>query len=181
MTRIAVVTPSLPERVDFRVECMESVRAQTLLPLTHIVMIDYEYEGPARMLNRMLPAAKASGAEWIAQLADDDVMLPHHLETLASWTDADIIYSYCRVEGRGGWNPNQPFDASLLERENYIPATTLIRLSVCEKLGWREDAANGYEDHDFWLRALGHQFSFACVQEETWIYRFHGRNLSTTL
>ena len=133
------------------------------------------------MLNRMLSAARATGAEWIAQLADDDLMLPNHLEQLATRADADIVYSYCRVEGRGGWNPNHPFDASLLERENYIPATTLIRLSVCEELGWREDAANGYEDHDFWLRALGHQFSFACVQEETWIYRFHGHNLSTSL
>ena len=97
----------------------------------------------AGMLNRMLPACVASEADWIAQLADDDLIDPHHLETLVAHSDdADIVYSYCRVEGRG-FNPNSPFDPDRLRRENYIPATTLIRTGLCEELGWRADSAYG--------------------------------------
>jgi hypothetical protein len=121
------------------------------------------------------------GADWVAQIADDDLMLPHHLETLATRTDADIIYTYCEVTGRS-WNPNAPFDADRLRRENYIPATTLIRTSLCEELhGWREDSRHGFEDWDFWLRALDLGAEFACIPEVTWQYRFHGSNLSTAL
>ena len=179
MARVAVVTTSLPERSAFRGECIASVNAQTLAPITHLVMLDYERVGPAEMLNRMLPSCLAAGADWIAQLADDDLMDAHHLETLvAHSTDADIVYSYCRVEGRG-FNPNSPFDADRLRRENYIPATTMIRAGLCDELGWRSDSAYGFEDWDFWLRALDAGARFTCVPEETWTYRFHGSNLST--
>ena len=177
--RVVVMTPSLPERAEFRAECVESVKAQTLAPVAHVVMLDYERVGPAVMLNRMLPACIAAEADWIAQLADDDLIDSHHLETLVAHSaEADILYSYCRVTGRG-FNPNSPFDADRLRRENYIPATTLIRASLCEELGWRADSAYGFEDWDFWLRALDAGARFVCVPEETWTYRFHGSNLST--
>jgi hypothetical protein len=82
--RIVVVTPSLPERADLRAECMASVAAQTLAPVAHVVMIDYERAGPAAMLNRMLPACWTARADWVAQLADDDLADPNHLELLAA-------------------------------------------------------------------------------------------------
>lgn len=179
--RIIVVTPSLPERVEFRAECIAAVAAQTLEPVAHLVHLDYGRQGPARCLNALTMSAITSGAEWIAQIADDDLMMPHHLETLATRLDADIIYSYCEVDGRGAWNPNAPFDPDRLRSGNYIPATSLIRAEVCAELGWRSDAEHGFEDWDFWLRALDHGAVFACVPEVTWRYRFHGSNLSTAL
>ena len=173
LERIAVVTASLPERVDFRADCMASVAAQTLAPVAHVVMVDYERAGPAAMLNRMLPACFAARADWIAQLADDD------LELLAAHSaDADIVYSWCRVEGRS-FNPNREFDAAALRASNYIPATTMIRTRLCTQLGWRSDAPHGFEDWDFWLRALDAGARFVCVPEVSWTYRFHGANLST--
>jgi GT2 family glycosyltransferase len=179
--RIVVVTASLPERNAFRAECIASVNAQTLRPAAHIVMIDHERAGPAAMLNRMLPAALALGAEWIAQLADDDLLDPNHLETLARNTEhADVIWTHCRVEGRDNFLCNaDEFDANLLRVMNYIPATTLIRASLCDELGWRSDAAHGFEDWDFWLRAMDTGARFSVVPEVTWTYRFHGANLST--
>jgi GT2 family glycosyltransferase len=173
-----MLTASLPERHVFRDDAIRSVAAQTLAPVAHIVAIDYERVGPGAMLNRMMPAALAAGAEWVAQAADDDLLYPHHLETLyAAAEDADVIYPYCEVEGRN-WSPNAPFDADRLRRENYIPATTMIRASLCAELGWREETANGWEDWDFWLRALDAGARFKCVPEVTWLYRFHGSNLS---
>ena len=177
--RIVVVTPSLPERADLRAECMASIAAQTLAPVAHVVMIDYERAGPAAMLNRMLPACVATGADWVAQLADDDLADPNHLELLAAHcADADIVYSWCRVEGRS-FNPNREFDEAALRASNFIPATTMIRTRLCTQLGWRDDSTHGFEDWDFWLRALDAGARFVCVPEVSWTYRFHGSNLST--
>jgi hypothetical protein len=176
--RIAVITASLPERDAFRAESIAAVNAQTLKPVAHFVCIDHERATPAGVHNRLLPACVAAGAEWVAQIADDDLMYPHHLETLAAHSDdADIVYSYCDVEGRQ-FNPNAPFNPDRLRQENYIPATTLIRTSLCERLGWRVDAQHGFEDWDFWVRALDAGARFICVPEHTWLYRFHGTNLS---
>jgi hypothetical protein len=180
--RIIVVTASLPEREAFRSEAIASVNAQTLQPIGHLVGIDHERAGPARILNRLLPACVASAADWIAQLADDDILHPHHLETLATRANtADIIYPYCEVEGRA-WNPNAPFDPDRLRRENYIPATTMIRARLCQELGgWNTEARNGFEDWDFWLRALDAGAAFTCIPTITWTYRFHGQNMSQPL
>jgi len=175
---IFVCTPTIPGREAMLAECVASVEAQTLQPEAHLVIRDEERRGPAAMMNLLSVEAIDAGAEWIAQVADDDLLFPHHLETLATRMDADIIYPYCVVSGRGGWNPNAPFDASRLRGENYIPATTMIRASLCAELGWREDAAHGFEDWDFWLRALDAGAMFACIPEVTWMYRFHGSNLS---
>jgi len=142
-------------------------------------MVDYERVGPAMMLNRMLPACSAADADWVAQLADDDLADPHHLELLAEHSeDADIVYSWCRVEGRS-FNPNREFDEAALRASNFIPATTMIRTSLCTQLGWRSDSTHGFEDWDFWLRALDAGARFVCVPEVSWTYRFHGANLST--
>ena len=177
--RIAAVMTSLPERHDFRAEAIRAVEAQTLKPVAHFVGIDYERVGPAEMLNRLLPACVAASSDWVAQTADDDLWYPHHLETLAEHAaDADIVYPYCDVEGRDWFDPNRPFDAAELRRQNFIPATTLIRTSLCVDLGWRSDATHGFEDWDFWLRALDAGARFVCVPEKTWLYRFHGANLS---
>lgn len=177
--RISVLTASLPEREAFRAEAIASVNAQTFAPIAHLIGIDHERVGPAAILNRLLPAAVAMSAEWVALLADDDVLYPQHLEALSACESGDIRYSYCDVEGRGGWSPNAPFDPDRLRRENYIPATTLIRTELAVTLGWNVDAANGWEDYDFWLRALDVGAEFACVPEVTWLYRFHGSNHST--
>lgn len=177
--RIGVVTVSLPERHEFRAECIRRVEQQTLRPVIHAIGVDHERVGVATMLNRMLPSLVAADCEWVAQIADDDIMYPQHLERLAAHSaDADIVYSYCDVEGRDGFGVNETFDATKLRHVNYIPATTLIRTSLCVELGWDAHARSGYEDHDFWLRALDHGARFACVQEHTWLYRFHGANLS---
>jgi hypothetical protein len=55
----------------------------------------------------------------------------------------------------------------------------MIRATLCADLGWKRDTINGWEDWDFWLRALDVEARFKCVPVVTWLYRFHGSNLST--
>lgn len=180
--RIAVVTPSLPERGRMLKECMDSVFRQSLPPVAHLIEVDYERAGCARVLNRLASAALAAKITHLALLGDDDLFYENHLEILAAEaqrTNAPVVYSWGRVTGREGWNPNSTFDAGRLRHENYIPSTSLISLAHVKAIGgWRPNAAMGWEDWDFWLRSLDAGAAFVCVPKYTWIYRFHGENIS---
>jgi glycosyltransferase involved in cell wall biosynthesis len=169
---ISVITAAIPARVDMLAEACRSVRAQTLPCMEHLIGFDYDRRGSAATRNSLL---RAASGEWVAILDDDDLMKPYHLAMLeASSNGADIVYSWCEVEGRA-WDPNSMFDAERLLRENYIPITTLIRRELLADLGgFREDVA--WEDHDLWLRALEAGAEFRCVPAVTWIYRFHAGN-----
>lgn len=175
--RISVITAALPTRLALLHTCVESVNAQTLPPVEHCIAIDHERAGTGAVKTRMLAGARG---DWIAPLDDDDVLLSNHLATLAGYApDADVVYSFCRVEGRDGWNPNRTFDAAALRQGNFIPATALIRRELAIAVGgWRDSAScpHGWEDWDFWLRCLDLGARFVCAPSVTWVYRFHGRN-----
>ena len=172
--RISVITASLPTRGAMLAECVASVGAQTLRPAEHLIGVDHARLGPANVRSRLLDAATG---DWIAVVDDDDLLYPEHLATLAAASEGmDVIYSYCEVEGRD-WSPNRGFDPDVLRYSNYIPITTLIRGDLARLLnGWRSDAVNGWEDWDFWLRAMDAGARFTCVPRVTWRYRFHDGN-----
>jgi GT2 family glycosyltransferase len=174
---VAVIIPSIPQRWRMLAECLASVARQSVKPTEHLVGIDHHRIGAANMLNRL---AASTQSAWLAVVCDDDLLDARHLEVLmAAGCDADIVYPYCRVVGRGDWSPNREFDPDALREANYIPATALIRRTLWERLGgWRPEPFN--EDHDFWLRAVDAAATFKCVPEVTWTYRFHGGNHSVT-
>lgn len=179
--RIAVLTTAVPERLNLLRECCASVRNQTLQPVAHLIGLDYAHEGNIRNLNGLARHADELDCDWLMPLADDDLLYPHHLQTLAEASDsADVVYSWCKVVGRNGWSPNRHFNPDALLDGNYIPATALIRTDLARELGWwREDATHGFEDWDFWKSALKIEARFHCVPEVTWIYRFiTGDNIS---
>lgn len=174
--KVTAITAALPSRFHLLAECMESVLDQTVPVDEHLVAVDYARRGTARVVTGLALAARN---EWVATVEDDDVWYPNHVQELTRAqvdTGADIVYSYCDVTGRD-WTPNSPFDADRLRRENFIPATALIRRQLVADLGgWRDGTAHGYEDWDFWLRALAAGARFHCHPVKTWRYRFHGTN-----
>ena len=171
---IAVLTTAIPERLRLLADNITSVAAQTRPPDLHLIGIDHAHTGLVPNLNALAQEADARGIEWLAPLADDDTADPHHLETLAAHTsNADIVYTWCRVEGRE-WNPNRAFDPGALRAGNYIPSTALIRTELARDLGWWRPVS--FEDWDFWLRALDAGARFHCEPVVTWTYRFHGGN-----
>jgi len=159
-------------------EACASVAAQTLQPAEHLIYVDYKYDGPAALINRMVAATQTP---WISILADDDLYDPDHLETLAARSKkADIVLSWSRIEGkeekkqyRGKFNP----DELLKKRDTGMRGCFMFRKSLWERVdGWREDVC--LEDWDFLARAHIKSARFAPVYRETWTYRFHDTNCS---
>ncbi len=171
---ISAITASLPTRGHLLAEAMRSVAAQTHPASEHLVGVDHARRGTARVLSQLAQSARG---EWVATLDDDDVWYSEHLATLAAHSaDADIVYSWCDVEGREGFEDylRTPFDRARLVRENYIPNVALIRRELLADIGWwRDGVANGWEDHDLWLRLLAAGARFVCVPQVTWCYRLH--------
>lgn len=166
---VAVLTPSLPSRSALLAEAVASVAAQTFEPLAHLIALDYKRVGAPFVRNAL---ARVVDADWLAFLDDDDLFLPHHLETLmAASAGADVVYSWSEVQGRDGWSCNQHFDAAALRRANTIPVTAMIRRSTFLKVGGFPDMRE-LSDWGLWLRALDAGSRFVCVPEVTWVYRF---------
>lgn len=171
---VTVITPALPTRLKTLAECAASVAVQTLKPNAHLVGIDHHRKGAGATRNLL---ARGITTEWLAFLDDDDLLYPNHLELLVREGErahADLVYPYCDVQGRDGWNPSRPFDPVALEQGNYIPVTVLIRTHVFHMAnGFPADALHGWEDWALWLRLLKMGCRFACVEQPTWLYRLH--------
>lgn len=169
--QVTVITPSIPNRKHLLDECMASVMQQTYPIYEHRIHVDYARDGvPAQVINRMLGTIKT---EWIATLADDDLFLPEHIEKLIGASDgADMVYPWCKVTGRGAWNPNSHYDEKRLRTANYIPATVLIKTEAIHQLGGYPDGVV-CEDHVMWVKMLDAGMTIKCLPEITWIYRFN--------
>jgi glycosyltransferase involved in cell wall biosynthesis len=178
MADVTVITPAIAMRADMLKNCIESVHWQTDKPKSHLIGIDNHKIGAGALCNELVRGVRTA---YIAFLADDDVFYPNHIETLfnaALSSEADLVYSWCNVVGRGGWNPNAHFDANRLLTGNYIPSTVLLRTDVFREMGGFVSTPFAAEDWDMWLKMLHAGKTFHCVPEITWEYRFHGANIS---
>lgn len=171
---LTLVTASMPDRASMLVEMLASVRSQTVAPVEHLVAVSAAGQVPK--LNRLIGIVET---EWFVQVDDDDLLYPNHVETLlgaAMSSDADVVWTWCDVEGRN-WSPNEPYQPGVLQHRNYIPSNCAIRTSKALKVGGHRDG-HGHHDHDLLARLESAGASFHNVPEVTWKYRFHGRNTS---
>ncbi len=176
-----MITASLPSRQHLLVEQMSGFWLQPLA-VTQLVGVDYAREGTGRVKTR-LARAVWDDVEWIASFDDDD--LPYgpdgafmQVHTAAADDRCDVVWSWCAVLGREAWTPNVPPDTPIeqLRYGNFIPANAWIRASLVRELGgWRDssECAHGWEDWDFWLRALDAGARFRMIPKMAWTYRFH--------
>lgn len=178
MADLTVLVPTIAERGDLLIEALSSIEAQTL-PTNYRVAYDHHHDGPAKLLNYM---AKGTTSEWLFRLDDDDLLDPDHFEVLSHWLDddADIVFTWCRVEGGGELHPPEQFQARWqaefgwehLSVTNWIPCSAAIRTSLWRQLGGL-DEQHTFEDWDFWQRALAAGARFRCVPTVTWTYRMN--------
>jgi hypothetical protein len=180
---LTVIMPTIPEREALRAEAVASLQAQEDVEFLFLMGEDTHYNGPIETVNAL---ANCVTTDWLFRLDDDDLVDPDHFKTLSHWLtdDADIVYSWCRIEGGGDDHPPDQFQVRLqndpeygwdyLRTANWIPASACIRTDLWWELGgYQKSTWTEHEDHDLWVRALDAGARFKCVPAVTWTYRMN--------
>lgn len=142
--------------------------------------------GRSAAANTGLKAAKGA---YINFLDDDDILYPHHIETLITWISlkrVNVAYSsilsvyfdeppylteHCKKDEMVH---NIAFDPDRLLFQNYIPLmSVMFRKENLKKTGVFDEALNVFEDWDLWIRMSRH-FTFSHIDKITAEYRFYG-------
>lgn len=158
----------MPERGRLLDEAVASVASQTVPPFEHLWLLDEHQEGPGQIRNRL--AERAQG-DYLLFLDDDDVLHTDYVQELTPHLDAEVVYSWCRVEGRDDWCPNRLFEPRALEHQNFIPVTACVQKQAFLDVGGFDTTLGTLEDWDLWKRLLRAGARFKCVPEVLWTYR----------
>ncbi len=170
MTRVSVITPTIPGREHFLAECKISVVSQiSIAEIEHIIERDDEGDGNSVTTN--WAAAKATG-EWLIPLADDDLLLPGCVASLLEASDdADVVYSPPLVNG----NEDRWW---FFQAPPAIPSFGLIRKDLWESCGGYDESAAHEEDRQLWIKMLDAGARFVRIDDPCWVYRQHPGNKS---
>lgn len=175
---ITVITPTIPGREAFLQECKDSVASQTTPPAAHLVYLDGNRDGIQYSMNQLWPQVKT---KYIQFLADDDRLLPHHIETVAALCDpADIVHPAGElIDGHGNtMGSAHAYHNPISATNKFIHATATLRTEMVRDLGgWHP--TDYPEDHHFWVKAYDAGYKFLHSKEVTWQYRRHVGNNSS--
>lgn len=201
--RVLIVIPTITGREDLLKRAVKSIREEDLL-VAGAIETDHMGRGPAYCRNlAVLNTLNAGGdPEFIAFLDDDDEFQPGHVGKLlahAEATGADVVYPWfdlmaggrpanergdnlLLIDGRPAFG--QPFSASALQANNYIPVTALVRTSLFVAVGGFPQTNSpewphaDCEDWGLWQRLLAAGAKFEHLPERTWTWHWHGKNTS---
>jgi hypothetical protein len=187
---VTVCTPTIPPREHELARAIRSVAEQTVKPEAHLIMVDVHREGAPAMLDKTIRQAET---EWVAILADDDELLPHHLEILWSLVTAegaDIGFTHFRFSGVDNAGHLEPFRGVPFDNDNprqmtgVFMAKKKVLLDVgghsrgFDPLSFEKDESGHRIGEDFALvkRLAKAGARFAVSPEVTWVYHTGHRN-----
>ena len=186
-------------------EAIESALKQTVAPLQIIVVDDGSTDNTQEVLKNLqfpaplpcplesyrkenggLSAARNTGilaakGEYILCLDADDTLDEHFLE----FTEGidDIVATKQQEFGQRSnvldWKEHPVFKDFM--PYNQIPAGCLFKREIWEKVGgYDESMRKGYEDWDFWYRAVRMGYTVTAVPYKLFNYRIHGDSMINT-
>lgn len=171
MSRVTVITASMPGRHELLAQAAESLRDQTYGSVPWLVRIDEpDVMGSAHLARQRNILLEAVETEFVAVLDDDDLFDPTYLERVAEhFDDADLVYTYCR----GFPHPHGPVDLERLKVENYIDAESVMRTDFVKFAGgWPENGE--VEDWQLYRRLADMGARFHCIPEQLRSHRHGG-------
>lgn len=201
---VTMVTPVF-NQVDYIVETVESVLAQTYAPIEYLVIDDGSSDGTADAVRpyadrlKLISQRNAGQAEtlnsgwssargrYIGYLSGDDVLRPEAVARMVAaleadpavvcaFPDSDLIDANSATLKR---SVCRPFDyaALVVEQECHIGPGALFRRDAFTAVGgWRTDLKLA-PDREFWMR-LARRGRFAFVPESLAGYRLHPQSIS---
>lgn len=175
-----IVTPTIPPRANTLLpHLLESVVRQTHPAAAVALAVDLCHQGAAPTRQRALDMATTP---WVAFADDDDVLHPHHLETLHALqrnTGADFLWTW--------FDGNNPFPQHRGRQmdpasPHHTTMTVMVRTDLAKQVGFANhpDAHPGWtgEDWNFILGCVAAGAKFAHDPTITWTYRSHTTNTS---
>jgi glycosyltransferase involved in cell wall biosynthesis len=140
-----------------------------------------------RQSNAGLAAARNAGfrvatTPYLIALDADDRLAPTALQTLRVPLDRDpqLGFSYGVAQFFGAWEGTldfPPFDPYKLLYRHIVGSTTLMRQALFEQVGGFDPTFSAYEDWEFWVNAVGHDWRGEKIDAVTLMYRRHGHTM----
>lgn len=157
-----------------------------------IRIIQQENSGLAAARNIGL---RACTGDYVQFLDADDMLgrgsIRARVETLKSVNNKGVAVCRNRIFGRVGWGGvplvkgwwmlfREHLDIHLCRLNIAPPHSFLVPREVVEKVGRFDETMRGCEDYDYWLRALGANYSPVFCEEGRVYYRKHGASMGST-
>lgn len=185
-------------------EAIKSIVNQTFSEFEFLIIDDASTDGSRELLkewdakderirlilhdkNRGLGYALAEGVEaacgkWIVRMDDDDISLPHRIETQVAYLEehpeVDILGAWAvdiNAEGKQAGERKYPTNHEEIEQVIWtnpiIHPTAVLRKSAIERVGSYDPAVRKRQDYDLWFRCLEGGLRFANVPEVLLEYR----------
>ena len=206
---LACVVIPTHRRPHFVAEALRSALAQTLPPREVFVVDDEgaaETRGVVEAIARSAPlpvrycahregrgpstsrnyGARASSAEWLAFLDDDDRWRPDYLRAALAHADADLVLvGRVDFDGAGderpGKIPPEHYDERAWLRRNLggTGSSTVIRRKLFLEIGGYDPQLLSGQDRDLVLRAMRAGGRYAAVREPLLEHRDEGPRITT--
>jgi glycosyltransferase involved in cell wall biosynthesis len=159
---------------------VEALAAGSALPVRYLA----HGEGPGPSTSRNV-GARATGAEWLAFLDDDDRWLPGYLAAALAHVDADLVLTArWDVDAAGrrqpGKSPLPAYDARAWLRRNLggTGSSTVVRRELFLAIGGYDAKLRSGEDRDLILRLMRAGARYAAVGERLLEHRDEGPRLT---
>jgi len=172
--KVSVIIPYWGDYKKYLQECIESVENQTFKNI-EVIIVDYKTDLPSAR-NEGIKKAKGN---YILPLDVDDKIEPTFIEKCLQ-ANCDIVSTSQREFGDSQIvnliHQNPTYEDFLTG--NRICGCSLFKRKIWEDIrGYDENMKEGYEDWDFWLRALKKGYKVKTIQEPLYLYRKHGKSM----
>lgn len=143
--------------------------------LDNVKLIRQENKGLSGARNTAIRNAKT---EYILPLDADDMIAKTFIEETLGKGDIVTVMQQEFGDSNTLWVPGNDFSEEAFKTANRANCCSLYRKKMWEELGgYDENMKDGYEDWDFWLRAVKAGYKFEVVYEALFFYRKHGKSM----
>ena len=123
-------------------------------------------------------AIRHANTEYILPLDADDMLHHDYIKETIGKNDIVTVMQQEFGDSNTLWTPGDDFTLEAFKIANRANCCSLYRKSMWEELGgYDEDMREGYEDWEFWIRAVKAGYKFTCVKKPLFYYRKHGHSM----
>lgn len=175
MPKVSIIIPVWGTYKEYLPQCLQSVESQTYKDY-EVIIVDTETDLPTAR-NKGIEKAKG---EYILPLDVDDCLREDYLEKTVD--KGDIVTTAHFNNSEKSCLPARHINKDNIKEGNLIIACSLFKKEIWEKVGgYDESLKSGYEDWDFWIRALNSGYNVTVIDEPLYQYNKRAGSMVTTM